>query len=125
MQILGEILASLFLIGGGIFGLVGSIGLIKLPDTMQRLHAPTKAATLGVAGILIASMIYFLLVKDKFTFHEILIAVFILLTAPITANFIAKVYLLGNKSKSDLPDTTNENGWTIYDAPPEQPVRRD
>jgi multicomponent K+:H+ antiporter subunit G len=124
MQIIGEVLASLFLILGGIFALVGSIGLIKLRDTMQRLHAPTKAATLGVAGVLIASVIYFPLVIGKITFHEILIALFILLTAPITANFIAKVFLLENKRKSDLPDTTTEHGWTIYDAPPEQPDGR-
>ena len=121
MEILGEILASIFLVGGGIFGLVGSVGLVKLPDTMQRLHAPTKAATMGVAGVLIASVIYFPLVIGKITFHEILIALFILLTAPITANFIAKVYLLNNKRKAELPETTTEHGWTIYDAPPDQP----
>ena len=41
----------------GVFGLVGSLGLLKLPDTMTRLHAPTKATTLGVGGVLIASML--------------------------------------------------------------------
>ena len=54
-----DILIAACLVISGIFGLVGSIGLIKLPDPMMRLHAPTKATTLGVGGALIASMLYF------------------------------------------------------------------
>ena len=44
---------------GGFFLLVGSYALAKLPDTMRRLHGPTKAATLGIGALLIASMLYF------------------------------------------------------------------
>ena len=64
-----EIVVCVFLAIGGLFGLVGSFGLLKLQDTMQRLHAPTKATTLGIGGVLIASMLYFLLIKDSFSFH--------------------------------------------------------
>ena len=56
-----DILTALFLVTGGIFGLVGSVGLMKLPTPMARLHAPTKATTLGIGSLLIASMLYFLL----------------------------------------------------------------
>ncbi|MEC8196214.1 MAG: monovalent cation/H(+) antiporter subunit G, partial [Pseudomonadota bacterium] len=49
-----EILVSFFIVLAGVFGLVGSFGMLKLKDTMQRLHAPTKATTLGVGGVLIA-----------------------------------------------------------------------
>ena len=41
----------------GVFGLVGSYGLLKLRDPMQRLHAPTKATTVGVGAVLIASVL--------------------------------------------------------------------
>ena len=54
-----ELLIAASLVISGIFGFVGSYGLIKLKDTVQRLHAPTKATTLGVGGVLIASMIFF------------------------------------------------------------------
>ena len=118
MALIGEILASLFLIGGGIFALVGSLGMVKLPDMMQRMHAPTKATTLGVGGVLIASMIYFLLVKGELSFHEVLIVVFLLVTAPITANFIAKVHIQADEKRDDLPTATGEHGWAIYDEPP-------
>ena len=118
MTIIAEILISLALIAGSCFALVGTMGLIKLQNTMQRLHAPTKATTLGIAGVLIASVLYFLLIKGKFSFHEILIVFFLFLTAPITANFIAKVFIQANVRRGDLPETGNEHGWAVYDDPP-------
>lgn len=120
MDILTEIVISVFLVISGVFGLVGSFGLVKLKDTMQRLHAPTKSSTVGVGGVLIASMLYFLLVKDKLSFHELLITLFLFLTAPITANFIAKTFMSVNTREADLPDTPGEKGWAIYDDPPNQ-----
>ncbi len=124
MEILTEVAISAFLVISGVFGLVGSFGLVKLKDTMQRLHAPTKATTLGVGGVLIASMLYFLLVKDKLSFHELLITLFLFLTAPITANFIAKAYMSANIREADVPTTQGEKGWAIYDDPPE-PAEQD
>jgi len=113
-----EILVAIFLVISGVFGLVGSFGLIKLRGTMQRLHAPTKATTLGVGGVLIASMIYFTFGRGSLSFHELLITLFLFLTAPITANFIAKSYLAKNVTPDDLPDTHSDYGWAVYDDPP-------
>lgn len=120
MGIIVDILVSLCLVIGGIFGLTGSIGLVKLQDCIQRLHAPTKAATLGVGSILLGSAIYFTAQKGAVSFHEILIAMFILLTAPLTANFIAKVYIQGNLKRQDLPQPPGKHGWAVYDEPPAQ-----
>ena len=120
MELVTELLISFFLVLAGIFGLVGSFGMIKLRDTMQRLHAPTKATTLGVGGVLIASMLYFLLVEGTFSFHELLITLFLFLTAPITANFIAKTFMQANLRPSDLPGTEGEFGWSVYEDPPKR-----
>ena len=120
MSIIVEIIVSLLLIGGGIFALTGAIGLVKLQGCIQRLHAPTKAATLGVGGVLIASSVFFTMKNGALSFHEVLVALFILLTAPITANFIAKVYIVGADPKEKLPDTGTDHGWAIYDDPPSQ-----
>ncbi|WP_300440967.1 Na+/H+ antiporter subunit G [uncultured Mameliella sp.] len=120
MPMFAEILVSAFLVIAGIFGLVGSFGLLKLNDTMQRLHAPTKATTLGVGGVLIASMLYFLLVKDNLSFHELLITLFLFLTAPVSALFIAQTHILMGLRRSDLPPTGGEHDWSIFDDPPEQ-----
>ena len=118
MSFLAELIVSLALVISGIFGFVGSYGLIKLKDTVQRLHAPTKATTLGVGGVLVASMIYF--AKTGYvSVHELLITLFLFLTAPITANFIAKTYMARNMAKKELPDSTGAYGWSVYDDPPQ------
>lgn len=115
---IADILIALCLVIGGIFGLVGSYGLIKLRDTMQRLHAPTKATTLGVGGVLVASMLYFLLVEGTVSFHELMISVFLFLTAPITAHFMAQTYTRLAVRQQDLPETETPYGWAIYVDPP-------
>lgn len=114
-----EIAVAFFIVLAGIFGLVGSFGMVKLRDTMQRLHAPTKATTLGVGGVLIASMLYFWLIKGAFSFHELLITLFLFLTAPISANFIAKAFMAKHIKRKDLPSTERDVGWATYDMPPE------
>jgi multicomponent K+:H+ antiporter subunit G len=111
-----EFLVALFLVIAGVFGLVGSVGLIKLPDPMTRLHAPTKATTLGVGGALIASMLLSTFAAERVSFHELLITLFLFLTAPITAHFIAKSHLHRNPP-ADLPATGTGRFWSTYDDP--------
>ncbi|RYH11126.1 Na+/H+ antiporter subunit G [Tropicimonas sp. IMCC6043] len=115
MELFAEIIVSFILVVGGSFCLLGSFGLIKLDDTMRRLHAPTKASTLGVGGVLIASMIYFAAFADRISFHELLITAFIFITAPITANFVAKAHMHRDVKERDLPPTTGKYGWAGYD----------
>lgn len=115
MQFIAELLISLMLVIGGLFGLLGSWGLVKLDDTMRRLHAPTKATTLGVGGVLIASMIYFAVFLDRISMHELLITAFLLITAPITANFVAKAHMHRDVKERDLPPTGGTYGWAGYD----------
>lgn len=50
MHLIHELLISGLIVLGAIFALVGSYGMLKFPDLMTRLHAPTKATTLGVGG---------------------------------------------------------------------------
>ncbi len=85
-----ELLVSFFLLAGSAFALIGSIGLVKLPDFFTRLHAPTKATTLGVGGVLIASMIYFSTRGTGLSLHELLVTFFLFATAPVSAHLLAK-----------------------------------
>lgn len=124
MDMIVEIIIAASLVIAGVFGLVGSYGMIKLNDTMQRLHAPTKATTLGVGGVLIASMLYFWLVKGSFSFHELMITLFLFLTAPISASFIAKAFMQEDVKPESLPQTGRSVGWAIYDDRPME-SRRD
>lgn len=85
-----EWIISILLLLGGTFVLVGSIGLVKMPDFFMRLHGPTKATTLGMALLLIAAMIFFSRTEAGLSVKEILISLFLLLTAPISAYMMIK-----------------------------------
>lgn len=85
-----EILVSFFLILGAFFALAGSIGLFRLRDFFTRLHGPTKATTLGVGSMAIASAIYFSFLKEGLSLHEVLITLFLFITAPVSAHVLAK-----------------------------------
>ncbi|EXB69748.1 Na+/H+ antiporter subunit G [Acinetobacter nosocomialis] len=92
MQITMEIIVSIFLVFGSFFMLVGSIGMVRLPDLFMRLHAPTKSSTLGLGSFLIASMIFFAF-QGRFGFAELLITLLAFITAPVSANLIAQAAL--------------------------------
>lgn len=113
MMIVDLILSALLVIGG-LFGLLGSFGLLKLRDTMQRLHAPTKATTVGVGAALVVSMLY-ALTQGRVSWHELLITLFLLLTAPITGNLLAKAHMHGRMQKQDLPPTGVTDDWATFD----------
>ena len=110
-----DILITGFLIIGGLFGLVGSYGLLKLNDAMSRLHAPTKATTLGVGGVLLASMLFAAVHGHYLSVHELMITLFLFLTAPITANFIAKVHIHRRETRDSLPAAGEDGSWATQD----------
>jgi multicomponent K+:H+ antiporter subunit G len=88
-----EFMVSLFLLIGAAFALIGSIALVRLPDFYQRLHGPSKATTLGVGGVLIASAIYFSAKVPGLSPHELLVTIFLFMTAPVSAHLLAKAGL--------------------------------
>jgi len=85
-----EWIISILLLVGGCFILVGSIGLVKMPDFFMRLHGPTKATTLGMALLLISAMMLLSSTQETLSVKEILISLFLLLTAPISAYMMIK-----------------------------------
>lgn len=120
-----ELLASALIVLGGSFALIGSWGLVRLPSLMERLHGPTKASTLGLGGMLVGSVVFFQLVKGEWTTHELLVSVFLFVTAPIAANMIAKVHVhqlkLGRTpGPAGLPlPPRDDSDWATYEAPRE------
>ena len=90
---MADYLIAAVLVIGGVFGLIGSFGLLKLNDPMKRLHAPTKASTIGVGTALIASSIYAAVHGGALSLQEILIVIFLFITSPITAHFLSKAHL--------------------------------
>ncbi|SFS15508.1 monovalent cation/H(+) antiporter subunit G [Yoonia litorea] len=120
-QIIGTYIASLSLIIGSGFVLVGAIGLLKFNDPMTRLHAPTKVGTLGIGMLLVASVIHSFDIGRP-SIHEFLIMAFLFVTAPISANFIAKVNI-HRRACETPPDPSHDTTWsTLSDDLDEQAV---
>lgn len=78
------LLTALLVVVGSGLTLVGSLGLLRLETFYQRLHAPTLGTTLGTGAILIGSMVFFSVLGTRPVLHEILIAVFVTVTAPVS-----------------------------------------
>lgn len=104
---------------GGTFVFIGSLGLWRLGNTMARMHAPSKATTVGIGGVLIASVFYFYKVVDEpdriFPAQDLLVVFFLFLTAPVSAHFMAKAYLHKHPPhESDLPQPATGVGWATF-----------
>jgi multicomponent K+:H+ antiporter subunit G len=87
-QIIVDTLTALLLLSGAGFALIGSVALVRLPDIFTRLHGPTKATTLGVGGVLVASILYFS-THGGVSVHQLLVSIFLFITAPVSAHLIA------------------------------------
>lgn len=120
---IGEWLASALIVLGAGFALVGSWGLVRLPSLMERLHGPTKASTLGLGAMLVGSMVWFQLVRGQWSVHELLVLLFLFVTAPVSANMIAKVHLHRLRQgeapgPAGPPAAPREAAdWATYEAP--------
>ena len=99
-----DLIVAALIVIGALFTLLGSFGLLRLGDFFSRLHTPTKATTLGVGSLLLASAIYFSRRGDGLSLHEILVALFLFITAPVGAHLMAKAALhLRIRGRSGLP----------------------
>lgn len=117
LEIIGTYAVAIALLIGSIFALVGAIGLIRFNDSMTRMHAPTKVGTVGIGSLLLASMIHAYTFGDG-SMHEVLIMAFLFVTAPISANFIAKVNI--HKRACDTPPKPpRDDTWSTLNVPEE------
>ncbi|MFP3873770.1 MAG: Na+/H+ antiporter subunit G [Thiohalophilus sp.] len=89
---MAEYIISALILTGAVFTFIGSLGLVRLKDFYTRLHGPTKATTLGVGSLLFASSIYFSR-GGELSLHEVLVTLFLFITAPVSAHLLAKAAL--------------------------------
>lgn len=104
------LLVAFLVVAGAVITLIGSFGLLRLRNFYERAHAPTLGATLGTGAILIGSMIFFTVLKGRPSVHEILIAVFVTMTTPVTLMMLARATLYRDKveAASAVPPATAE-----------------
>lgn len=87
-----DFFAYLFLFFGAIFLLLSSIGLLRMPDTLTRIHAGTKASTLGSLLVILGAAF----LEPTLWFKLLLLALFILLTNPLSSSILARSSYLKN-----------------------------
>lgn len=80
---------ALLLVGGAVV-LIGALGLLRLPNFYQRIHGPAITITFGAGSVLIASMLYFSGVQSRPVVHELLITLFVFMTAPVTSMMLMR-----------------------------------
>lgn len=110
-----DALATALLVIGAAFALIGSIGLARLSDFFKRLHGPSKATTLGVGCVLLASALV-AAVAGKASLHEALIAVFLFLTAPVSAHLLVQLALRHAPGLRPEPPATRQVAASVSDA---------
>ena len=117
------IIVGLLVLLGASITLIGTLGLLRLDNFYDRIHPPTLGSTLGTACILIASMVCFSALHSRPMVHEILIAIFVTLTTPITLMLLARAALYRDRSEGskivpeDLATTAAVNG---HDGAPDR-----
>ncbi|MEM5421393.1 MULTISPECIES: Na+/H+ antiporter subunit G [Paraburkholderia] len=129
MQTVIEAIVCLLLLLGSAFTLIGAIGLARLPDFYMRLHGPTKSTTLGVGGVVLASVVYFSTHNNFASLHEVLIPAFLFLTAPISAHMLSKAGIQQRVAVSSVtrgrPDAAGASAVGKQDANPDNNSAQD
>jgi multicomponent K+:H+ antiporter subunit G len=93
----------LVLLGAG-FTAVGALGLLRLKTFYERMHAPTLGATWGTGGILLGSIVLFSVLQSRPVLHEVLIAVFVTVTTPVTLMLLARAAIYRDRAEGvDIP----------------------
>ncbi len=97
------VIASLIVLGGA-FGVIGALGLLRMPDVLTRMHASTKIGTLSTGLIVAGAAVHFF--DPVTTVRAVLILLFLLLTAPIAAHMIGRATVTSGVPLWRAPDRT-------------------
>jgi multicomponent K+:H+ antiporter subunit G len=84
------LLVALLLFVGASIILIGALGLLRLRTFYQRIHGPAILITLGAGCVLLASMLYFTVAQARLVIHEVIIAAFLLMTAPVVSMLLMR-----------------------------------
>src|SRR5690606_29770242 len=95
------LLTAFFLLVGSGLTLLGTIGLVRFRTFYERVHAPTLGTSWGAGCILVASMICFSVLQSRPVLHEILIAIFVTVTTPVSLMLLARAALYRDRTADD------------------------
>lgn len=90
-------IVALLLVVGSSLTLIGALGLLRLRNFFQRIHAPTLGNTLGTWLTVAASILFFSMLRSRPIWHELLIGCFIFITAPVTSVLLVRAALFRDR----------------------------
>lgn len=94
LSMLTAVIVSALVLGGALVTLIGTIGLVRLPTFVERVHAPTMGTTLGMGLVLLASIVLASVLASRPVLHEVVIGVFMTVTTPVTFMLLFRAAVL-------------------------------
>lgn len=99
---------GLLALAGAALSFLGAVGLCSFRTFYERVHAPTLGATLGMALIVAASILFFTLVEGRFMPRELLIGVFLTVTTPVTLILLGRAALFRDRTEFTRDETSDD-----------------
>ncbi len=122
------ILVAILLVGGGALTLTGALGMLRVDNFYQRVHAPTLGTSLGAVLTLTASIVYLSMVRGAPVLHEILIFIFLTVTTPVSLMLLVRAGLHRDQLEGaeDVPPraepvTSDDEAADAASKPPARP----
>ncbi len=101
---MSDIIVSVLLLASGCVVLSAALGLWRLPDFFQRMHAPALASTLGAWMVCLASIVHFSAQEGRLSLHVWLVVILLSITAPVTTLVLARAGLFRmRQAGGDVP----------------------
>ncbi len=93
------LIVALLVIAGAAMTLIGALGLLRFKTFYERVHPPTLGSTLGMALIVLGSIVCFSVLRGRPSVHEILIAIFVTTTTPVAFILLARAALYRDRAE--------------------------
>jgi multicomponent K+:H+ antiporter subunit G len=110
---IAEAIVALLLLGSGVVVFIAGLGLVRMPDFFQRMHAPALAYTLASWSVTLASIVHFSMRDTALSLHVWLVIVLLAITTPVTTLLLARAALFRRREAGEpMPPPLLEQGAT-------------
>ena len=110
LKTFADAVAAILLLASGALSLIAALGLLRLPDFFQRMHAPSLANTLAAWCVSLASIVHFSVLEERLSLHVLVINVLLAISAPVTTVLLARAALFRRRQAGDpLPPPLGED----------------
>lgn len=110
-----SLLVAALVLFGAFLTLLGAFGLLRAPTFYSRAHPPTLGATMGMASVLLGSMVYFSVTGSRLFVHELLLIIALPVVAPVTMMLLARAALFRDRQVRRYAEEQSERARRVAD----------